>query len=123
MIEHIVDKDIFQEVLQTGAKTKTEHFTLFRMNAPQDPANIKKHDHLMVGVVVPKRLAKRAVTRNAIKRQVYTVANKLAAAYPKEWHVIRLSKVFDKKTYISPSSRQLKLDVCKELQKLYGLGE
>ena len=119
MIEHIVDKEIFQEVLRTGVTSRSEHFTLYKMNAPENIDEAQKPVYLQVGVVVPKRLAKKAVTRNAIRRQVYGIAKKVGELFPKQLHVVRLNKSFDRKTYLSPSSLKLKLDVASELQSLY----
>ena len=119
MIDHIVDKEIFLEVLRTGVTSRSEHFTLYRMNVSKDTNSLKLPNCLKVGIVVPKRLAKKAVTRNAIKRQAYSVANKFAELFPEEFHVIRLNREFDRKKYLSPSSIDFKLDVCNELKVLY----
>ncbi len=121
MIVHIIDKEVFQEVLLIGAKTRTEHFTLHRINVPQDSLANPKLESLQIGVVVPKRLAKRAVTRNAIKRQAYSISRESANRYLNEQHVIRLNKEFDKKKYLSASSKLLKSEVNKEIRALYNL--
>jgi|APCry1669189768_1035252.scaffolds.fasta_scaffold67034_2 ribonuclease P protein component len=120
MIDHIVDKEIFQEVLRAGVRSKSEHFTLHRLDAQLASNFNKSSANLQIGVVVPKRFAKKAVRRNAIKRQVYAIAKSLALRYPKEIHVIRLNKEYDKRKYLSPTSTNFKVDVQKELQTLYG---
>ena len=74
----------FQAVLAGAIVARTMHFALHR-NA-LDVMNMqtvvsKTHDSpelfplqdIWLGAMVPKRWAKRAVTRNAIKRQIYTV--------------------------------------------------
>jgi len=119
MIDHIIEKEVFQEVLREGVTSRSEHFTLYRMNASQDIDRLSGGAPLQVGVVVPKRLAKKAVTRNAIKRQVYNIAYAAALKYPHELHVIRLNKEFDRKIFLSPSSKKFKLEVNKELRALY----
>lgn len=72
-----------------------------------------------VGVVLPKRWAKRAVTRNAIRRQVYSVSHEIEASLPPAAHVVRLRTGFDRSKYTSPKSDVLKHDVRAELQQLF----
>lgn len=69
--------------------------------------------------MVPKRWARRAVTRNAIKRQIYTVSLSFAARLPLAAHVVRLRAGFDRKQFISASSEPLKLAVRLELEQLF----
>ena len=72
-----------------------------------------------LGAMVPKRWARRAVTRNAIKRQIYAVADLHAAQLPAAAHVVRLRSTFDRKQFISPSSDVLKQAVRAELVQLF----
>lgn len=69
--------------------------------------------------MVPKRWARRAVTRNAIKRQIYAVADLHSAQLPAAAHVVRLRSTFDRKQFISPSSDVLKQAVRAELLQLF----
>ena len=69
--------------------------------------------------MVPKRWAKRAVTRNAIKRQIYTVSLEVETALDPRAHVVRLRSAFDRSHYISASSDRLKNAVRAELQELF----
>ena len=69
--------------------------------------------------MVPKRWARRAVTRNAIKRQIYNVSERFGARLPVAAHVVRLRTTFDRKLFISASSDQLKLAVRLELEQLF----
>ena len=71
--------------------------------------------------MVPKRWAKRAVTRNAIKRQIYSVSSEVDFDLPGAAHVVRLRAVFDRKQFVSASSDQLKAQVRQELVRLFGL--
>jgi ribonuclease P protein component len=73
-----------------------------------------------LGVIVPKRWAKRAVTRNAIKRQIYTVSQDFEAQLPVAAHVVRLRAGFDRKVFLSATSDALKKAVRLELQQLFG---
>ena len=72
-----------------------------------------------LGAMVPKRWAKLAVTRNAIKRQIYTVSADFESALPAAAHVVRLRAGFDRKQFISASSDLLKAAVRQELQQLF----
>ena len=68
--------------------------------------------------MVPKRWAKRAVTRNAIKRQIYTVSADFSPKQHQAAFVVRLRRDFSRKVYLSASSDQLKQDVRAELMAL-----
>ena len=68
--------------------------------------------------MAPKRWAKRAVTRNAIKRQIYTVCVKLESAPGDTAFLVRLRREFSRKDFVSASSVALKDAVKAELQAL-----
>jgi ribonuclease P protein component len=72
-----------------------------------------------VGVVVPKRWAKRAVTRNGIRRQIYAVSEAFAARLPAAAHVVRLRLEFARAEFPSAWSDALKAAVRGELLKLF----
>ena len=72
-----------------------------------------------MGAMVPKRWAKRAVTRNAIKRQIYSVSADFASALDVAAFVVRLRAGFDRKQFISASSELLTTAVRLELQQLF----
>ena len=72
-----------------------------------------------LGAMVPKRWAKRAVTRNAIKRQIYSVSAQFAPQLRPRGHVVRLRASFDRKEFISASSDLLKAAVRAELLDLF----
>ncbi len=69
--------------------------------------------------MVPKRWARRAVTRNLIKRQIYNVGAACEPALPAAAHVVRLRATFDRKEFASASSTVLKAAVRAELQQLF----
>jgi ribonuclease P protein component len=69
--------------------------------------------------MVPKRWAKRAVTRNAIKRQIYNVSAEFESALNGCAHVVRLRAGFDRTHFVSASSEALKVTVRAELLKLF----
>ncbi len=68
--------------------------------------------------MVPKRWAKRAVTRNAIKRQIYAVTNQAKEALPRVAMLVRLRSEFDKAMYKSAQSDALKTAIRLELVQL-----
>lgn len=72
-----------------------------------------------LGVIVPKRWAKRAVTRNTIKRQIYAVSADASCHLPLAAHVVRLRAGFDRAEFISATSDKLKTAVRAELQHLF----
>jgi ribonuclease P protein component len=61
-------------------------------------------------MVVPKKHARRAVTRNLIKREMRAVMSAMdsaGASLPAGLWVLRLKAPFDRKTFASPASAQL----------------
>ncbi|RYE57517.1 MAG: ribonuclease P protein component [Hyphomicrobiales bacterium] len=120
----------FQAVLAGTTVARTAHFALHRcaldgqsfpsaVGAPDTRvAPLFATDAVWVGAMVPKRWAKRAVTRNAIKRQIYNVSASHGAALPRAAHVVRLRAAFDRKDFVSASSERLKAAVRAELQQL-----
>ena len=72
-----------------------------------------------LGLVVPKRHAKRAVTRNLIKRQIRAAmaseGERLAAGL---W-VVRLRVPFDKREFASPASEALRDTARAEIHELF----
>ena len=66
---------------------------------------------------MPKRWARRAVTRNAIRRQIYALAD--GAPLPQAAHVVRLRSGFDRSRFASASSDALKRAVRAELEQLF----
>ncbi len=71
-----------------------------------------------LGTVVPKRHARRAVTRNLLKRQMRSVVAALAAQMPAGLWVLRLRSGFDPKRFASPASDGLRDGAREELLAL-----
>lgn len=112
----------FQAVLAGSTVARTAHFALHRcaLDGSSSPAvaPLFSVDDVWIGAMVPKRWAKRAVTRNAIKRQIYNVSASADVALPRAAHVVRLRAGFDRKEFVSASSARLKAAVRAELQQL-----
>ncbi len=72
-----------------------------------------------LGAMVPKKWARRAVTRNAIKRQIYAAGMVFEEQLPVAAHVVRLRSTFDRKQFPSATSEALKIAVREELEQLF----
>jgi len=119
-------------VLAGSTVARTSHFALHRV-ALDNPAigheivpsattsnpTLFALSDVWLGAMVPKRWAKRAVTRNAIKRQIYCVSADFEAMLPVAAHVVRLRAAFDPKQFVSATSEALKIAVRQELQQLF----
>jgi len=68
--------------------------------------------------VVPKRHARRAVTRNLIKRQIYAAAGRAELALPEGMWLVRLRHPYASSTYPSAASDALRAAVRLELDRL-----
>ncbi len=90
--------------------------------APDEAQALFATAGVWIGAMVPKRWARRAVTRNTIKRQIYAVSSHFAHRLPQAAHVVRLRAAFDRRHFISASSRLLKRAVREELEQLFERG-
>ena len=132
---HLKTRAQFEAVMAGDTISRTAHFALHRawLDAPVktapagpglDATDVAPRQALFVvpgvwvGTIVPKRWAKRAVTRNAIKRQIYAVTEDLSAQLPVAAHVVRLRAAFAKDQFPSATSDVLKKAVRLELQQL-----
>lgn len=127
----------FQAALAGGTVSRTSHFALHRLSlTPAAPLAPVEHTDTngpapsaeqalfglvgpWMGAMVPKRWARRAVTRNAIKRQIYAVSQRFEDQLPAAAHVVRLRSTFDRKQFVSASSDPLKQAVRSELEQLF----
>ena len=111
----------FQAVMAGPPVVKTPHFALHRapLEAKCGEVVLFVQPVPWLGVLIPKRWAKRAVTRNTIRRQIYEVARTCEAALPQAAMVVRLRSEFSRKQFISATSDALKRAVRTELQALF----
>ena len=102
--------------------SRTAHFALHRVGLPpgEGAQPLFPVQEPWIGAVIPKRWARRAVTRNTLKRQIYTVAQDFAARLPVAAHVVRLRTGFDRQQFTSATSVALKRAVRAELLQLFG---
>ena len=138
----------FQAVMAAGVCARTPHFVLHRLTlTPSSSADeaaappcqdtpgpgampqalfviagaAASSDAIWLGPLVPKRWARRSVTRHLLRRQVYAVASDFAAQLPGgSAYVVRLRAEFDRKHFVSASSEPLRQAVRGELQRLFG---
>jgi len=121
----------FERLLSSRPCARSEHFVLHHVPAPQaaDPAKLSTSaseddptgvDDLRFALVVPKRHARRAVTRSLIKRQgraqFAAHAGRLAAG---DW-LLRLRSGYPLPQFPSAASPALRCAVRTELQTLFG---
>ena len=127
-----------------GTVSRTAHFVLHRASFPPntvvsaetgpqealgpgprgngDKVLFAVQDQAWIGAVVPKRWAKRAVTRNGIKRQIYDVSAAFAPRLAAAAHVVRLRSEFARAQFPSAWSDALKASVRGELLQLFERG-
>jgi ribonuclease P protein component len=105
----------------------TPHFVLHAWQAPITTSSGSGFDKtptlfvdgvLRMGALTPKRWAKRAVTRNMIRRQILAVSHALEERLQPTAYVVRLRATFSAQHFESASSDMLKKAVRSELQAL-----
>jgi ribonuclease P protein component len=118
----------FQAVLACAPLARTEHFVMHRMDLqstgasalfPAASAMPAPADGLWLGAMIPKRWARRAVTRNLIKRQIYSLGALHAPALPAAAYLVRLRSTFDRAQFKSAASDALRSAVRAEIERLF----
>jgi ribonuclease P protein component len=117
-------REQFQAVLASAPLSRTEHFVMHCMDTQASgtqavPASAFAAGGLWFGAMVPKRWARRAVTRNLIKRQIYNQAARHAPALPVAAYLIRLRSSFDRLQFKSAASEPLRAAVGAEIEQLF----
>ena len=144
MIGRIVRSVDFERVLGAPTQARSAHFALHFLASPPTvpkasgqaspelpagklstamaPEGGKAVDETAptrwLGAVVPKRHARRAVTRNLIKRQIRQAAALAEAALRPGMWVVRLRSPFDRAQFISSGSEALRDAAGRELEQL-----
>ena len=72
-----------------------------------------------LGVVVPKRHARRAVTRSLLKRQIYAAGGRHAISLALGLWIVRLRAPFDRTRFVSAASPALREVARAELEDLF----
>lgn len=132
-VQRLKTRPQFQAVLAGTMVAKTTHFALHRnaldagcaavpLGTSPDALALFGVQAMWIGAMVPKRWAKRAVTRNAIKRQIYAVSADFADQYPQAAFVVRLRRAFPRTEFVSAVSEPLRQAVRAEVQALMCAG-
>ena len=142
------DIDDFERVLRCPPWARTTHFALHHLQGrptpPSKPANKRGNDELStgevphlqapvddlpspgletaptqwLGMVIPKRHARRAVTRSLLKRQIRALARSHACGWPAGLWVVRLRAPWDRQAFPSATSPALATLAAEELATL-----
>jgi len=130
-VQRLKTRPQFQAALAGGTVSRTPHFALHRLSLPESGTTavspqvdaayptLFHPQAVWLGAIVPKRWARRAVTRNTIKRQIYAISEQFEVRLPCAAHVVRLRSGFDRKQFISATSALLKQAVRLELEQLF----
>jgi ribonuclease P protein component len=113
----------FQTVMSGSIISRTTFFSLHSCDrgllALASRVDLKQEE-ILFGVLVPKRCAKRAVTRNTIKRQIRAVISSQTKLLLSKAYVIRLHKDLKFIQSKSASSEELKVLIRNDLNVLFG---
>lgn len=148
MIARLVRSADFERVLRTRTRASSQHFAVHHVadlpSVPTKPVSVQLStdgslteglpvddsklvaapaavpDGVWLGAVVPKRHARRSVTRTLLKRQIRAVVTGHAAALAGGLWVVRLRGPFDRARFVSAASDELKRVVREELESLIG---
>jgi len=121
-VERIRQRAQFEAVLSGPPVVKTAHFALHMADSQAHAASggLFPGGGVWLGVLIPKRWAKQAVTRNALRRQIYAVARELSPGLPAQALVVRLRSGFARAQFRSATSDLLKRAAREELLQLLG---
>jgi ribonuclease P protein component len=134
-VGRILHKRDFETVLAVRPSSRSTHFAVHHVaRAPQpsarrvvpelstggaperpNPVDDLPPGALWLGAVVPKRCARRAVTRTLIKRQIRAALERHAAGLPSGLWVVRLRAPFDRTVFRSAASDALRAAARDEL--------
>ena len=149
MIGRVQRSGDFERVLRTPSRSRTHHFALHHLaqrpsvfrpkpaagdlstgpgeaqdravdETPPAESKVDPPDRLWWGMVVPKRHARRSVTRSLLKRQIRSCAAGVGETLAAGLWVVRLRAPFDPKDYPSAASDALKQAARAELLVLLG---
>jgi ribonuclease P protein component len=141
MIGRLVQKADFERALATPVQSRSVHFAVHHVAAgptpPHRPASAPVCSNLStapapicpqavddtvcghwIGCVVPKRHARRAVTRSLLKRQIRGVFGQHAGLLPAGQWLVRLRQPFAQAEFVSASSEALRRAARDELDGL-----
>ena len=109
----------FDAVLKGPVLARTANFAIHAQLMPLSGDQGLNPHQAALGAMVPKRWAKRAVTRNLLKRQIYALSQDLLASSGPRAFVVRLRQNFAVQQFPAAASRALKQVVQVQLLSLY----
>ncbi len=143
-LSRLVESAEFERVLRARSRATTLHFAVHHSAALAEPIATLPPSELSttpwvtgarpvddfasggaqgprhwLGAVVPKRHARRAVTRSLLKRQIYAAAERHRANLAQGIWVVRLRAPFDRTQFPSAASTALTLCARGELEALF----
>lgn len=141
MVGRLIHKADFESLISAPQWSRSAHFALHHLSkGPSDPgkrasaleaAKIstglsetmqhpvdKRPSAVWAGAMVPKRHARRAVTRNLIKRQVRQAFERHAPVLPPGLWLVRLKRMFSPTEFPSARSERLAEATRTELEEL-----
>ena len=102
-----------------AAKLSTIEVSAIPLPVEDLPATDPFSAHSWVGAVVPKRHARRAVTRSLLKRQIYAAAERQRERIAPGLWIVRLRAPFDRARFASAASPSLRRSARSELDALF----
>lgn len=150
MLGRIVRSVDFERVLRCPPRARTAHFALHHLGGrptppagaagKRDPGDLSTGEvplsdppvddsgggsapngpRRWLGLVVPKRHARRSVTRSLLKRQIRVAAGRREAELDEGLWVVRLRSPFDPRRFPSAASVALSAAAREELAALFG---
>lgn len=141
MVGRLVHKADFERMLGVPSRARSAHFAVHHLSSrparrtrPQKPSATQElstgdepnspqpvddlPDAIWLGCVVPKRHARRAVTRNLLRRQIRGAFERHADRLPAGLWVVRLRAPFAPAQFPSAASRALSVAARAELDGL-----
>jgi ribonuclease P protein component len=120
-VHHLAARPILSG--QAGAASSTGKLSTISNPAGELPVDdlssgSPSQTKIWVGAVVPKRHARRAVTRSLIKRQIYAAAERHRDRLGPGLWIVRLRSPFDRTHFVSAASQALRDDARRELESL-----
>ena len=143
MIGRLVHSADFQRLLSTPPWSRSAHFAVHHLPVvPSRPRPAAKRavrqelstddvnksaepvddlsGRFWLGAVLPKRLARRAVTRNLLRRQIRAALQRHAGSLPGGLWVVRLRSGFARSDFVSAASEVLRAAARGELDAVLG---
>ena len=142
MIGRLVHKADFERVLATPPRSRSAHFAVHHVSggpstpsrglAAPAPENLSTENAEIrgesvdnslpshwLGSIVPKRHARRAVTRNLLRRQIRQALSSHLGQLPPGLWLVRLRSPFPREQFPSASSQALRAAAAEELERLF----